>query len=117
MKVRENEFFKAIDFEAVFDEHLNEMESKIDIVIPLNRKYNNYAVDIVGNLLTGLTKVEVLGIGNDGDTIELRYLDHETILKWANIELEKYVERNKEAIMRTFPYQFEPQPTDGIRIL
>ena len=116
MKVRENEFFKAIDFEAVFDEHLNEMESKIDIVIPLNRKYNNYAVDIVGNLLTGLTKVEVFEISN-GETIELRYLDHETILKWANIELDKYLERNKEAIMAAFPYQFEPQPTDGIRIL
>ena len=117
MKVRENEFFKHIDFEFVFDEALNGLEKQIDIVIPLNRKYNGYAVDIVGNLLTGLTKVEVFGIGNDGDTIELRYLDHETILKWANVELDKYVERNKEAIMRTFPYQFEPQPTDGIRIL
>ena len=110
MKVRENEFFKAIDFEAVFDEHLNEMESKIDIVIPLNRKYNNYAVDIVGNLLTGLIKLEVFEISN-GKTIELRYLDHETILKWANIELDKYLERDKEAIMRTFPYQFKPEPT------
>ena len=82
---------------------------------PINIDGVKYGVEIIGNLLTGLTKVEVFGI-EDGETIDIK-IDHETILKWANIELDKYLERNKEAVMRTFPYQFEPEPTDGVRIL
>ena len=113
MKTKENQFFKAINFEAVFDACLDECEKIIDCVRSIKVDRVEYGVEIVGNLLTGLTKVEVF-IEEDGKNIDI---DHETILKWANIELEKYVERNKEAVMRTFPYQFEPQPTDGVRIL
>ena len=113
MKVMENKFFKAIDFEAVFDNHLDECDKKIDCIEPINIDGVKYGVEIIGNLLTGLTKVEVF-IEEDGKNIDI---DHATLLKWANIELDKYLERNKEAIMRTFPYQFEPEPTDGVRIL
>ena len=116
MKTKENQFFKAIDFEAIFDEHLNECEKTIDCVKPFRIDGVEYGVEIVGNLLTGLTKVEVFEI-QDGETIELRYLDHETLLKWADVELDKYFIDNIEAIKRTFPYQFEPEPTDGVRIL
>ena len=115
MKVIENKFFKAINFEAVFDNHLDECDKKIDCIEPIKVDGVKYSVEIIGNLLTGLTKVEVFGI-EDGEMIDIK-IDHETILKWANIELDKYLERNKEAIMRTFPYQFEPLPTDGVRCL
>ena len=113
MKTRENEFFKAIDFEAVFDECLNECEKTIDCVKPFRIDGRKYGVDIEGSLLTGLTKTEVFDL-DTGKNIDI---DHKTLLKWANIELDKYVERNYEAIKRTFPYQFEPMPTDGVRIL
>ena len=113
MKTKENQFFKAIDFEAVFDTYLDECVKIIDCVRSIKVDGAEYGVEIVGNLLTGLTKVEVY-IEEDGNNIDI---DHETILKWANIELDKYLERNKEAIMAAFPYQFEPQPTDGIRML
>ena len=113
MKVRENEFFKAIDFESFFDICLNYQSSKIFEILWFTIDNKEYGVEIWGNLLTGLIKAEVFN-PIDGKAINI---DHETILKWANIELEKYVERNKEAIMRTFPYQFKPEPTDGVRIL
>lgn len=113
MKTKENQFFKAINFEAVFDACLDECEKTIDCVKSIKVDRVEYGVEIVGNLLTGLTKVEVF-TAEDGKNIDI---DHATLLKWANIELDKYLERNKEAVMRTFPYQFEPQPTDGIRIL
>lgn len=113
MKTKENQFFKAINFEAVFDAYLDECEKTIDCVRSIKVDGVEYGVEIVGNLLTGLTKVEVF-IEEDGKNIDI---DHKTLLKWANIELDKYLERNKEAVMRTFPYQFEPLPTDGIRIL
>ena len=113
MKTKENQFFKAIDFEAVFDEHLNECEKIIDCVKPFRIDGVEYGVDIVGNLITGLTKVEVF-TEEDGKPIDI---DHETLLKWADVELDKYFIDNIEAIKRTFPYQFEPEPTDGVRIL
>jgi len=113
MKVMENKFFKAIDFENVFDKYLNLCNKKIDCIISIKVDELNYDVEILGNLLNEITLCEVYN-PEDGISIDI---DHETILKWANVELDKYVERNKEAIMRTFPYQFEPQPTDGIRIL
>ena len=113
MKTKENQFFKAIDFEAVFDACLDECEKIIDCVKSIKVDGVEYGVEIVGNLITGLTKVEVF-TEEDGKNIDI---DHETILKWANIELDKYLERNKEAVMKTFPYQLEPQPTDGIRTL
>ena len=113
METKENQFYKAIDFEAVFDACLDECEKIIDCVRSIKVDGAEYGVEIVGNLLTGLTKVEVF-IEEDGKNIDI---DHETLLKWANVELDKYLERNKEAIMAAFPYQFEPQPTDGIRTL
>ncbi len=113
METKENEFFKAIDFEAVFDAYLEECEKIIDCVRSIKVDGAEYGVEIIGNLLTGLTKVEVF-TEEDGKNIDI---DHETLLKWADIELDKYFERNKDAIMAVFPYQFEPQPTDGIRIL
>ena len=113
METKENQFYKAIDFEAVFDAYLDECEKIIDCVRSIKLDGAEYGVEIVGNLLTGLTKVEVF-IEEDGKNIDI---DHETLLKWANVELDKYLERNKEAIMAAFPYQFEPQPTDGIRML
>ena len=113
MRTKENQFFKAIDFEAIFDEHLNECEKIIDCVKPFRIDGREYGVNIEGNLLTGLTKVEVF----DLDTGENIDIDHETLLKWADVELDKYFIDNIEAIKRTFPYQFEPEPTDGVRIL
>lgn len=113
METKENQFYKAIDFEEIFDAYLGECEKTIDCVTSIKVDGVEYGVEIVGNLITGLTKVEVF-IEEDGKNIDI---DHETLLKWANIELDKYLERSKEAIKRTFPYQFEPQPTDGIRIL
>ena len=113
MKTKENQFYKAIDFVAVFDAYLDECEKIIDCVKSIKVDGVEYGVEIVGNLITGLTKVEVF-IEEDGKNIDI---DHETILKWANIELDKYFNSNFEAIKRTFPYQFEPQPTDGIRTL
>ena len=113
METKENQFFKAIDFEAVFDEHLNECEKIIDCVKPFRIDGREYGVDIVGNLLTGLTKVEVFDL-DTGKNIDI---DHETLLKWADVELDKYFIDNIEAIKRTFPYQFKPEPTDGARIL
>lgn len=113
MKTKENQLYKAIDFEAVFDAYLDECEKIIDCVKSIKVDGAEYGVEIVGNLLTGLTKVEVF-IEEDGKNIDI---DHATLLKWANIELDKYLERNKDAIMAVFPYQFEPLPTDGIRIL
>lgn len=113
MKTKENQFYKAIDFEAVFDTYLDECEKTIDCVRSIKVDGVEYGVEIVGNLLTGLTKVEVF-TEEDGKTIDI---DHEALLRWADIELDKYLERNKEAVMRTFPYQFEPLPTDGVRML
>ena len=117
MKTKENQFFKAIDFEAVFDTCLDECEKTIDCVKSIKVdgvEYGvEYGVEIVGNLITGLTKVEVF-IEEDGKNIDI---DHATLLRWGDVELDKYLERNKEAVMKTFPYQFEPQPTDGVRIL
>ena len=113
MKTKENQFYKAIDFEAVFDNHLDECDKKIDCIEPIKVDGVKYGVEIIGNLLTGLTKVEVF-TEEDGKTIDI---DHETLLRWADIELDKYFNSNFEAIKRTFPYQFEPQPTDGIRVL
>ena len=113
MKTKENQFFKAINFDAVFDAYLNECEKTIDCVRSIKVDGAEYGVEIVGNLITGLTKVEVF-IEEDGKNIDI---DHATLLRWGDVELDKYLERNKEAIMRTFPYQFEPQPTDGIRVL
>lgn len=113
METKENQFYKAIDFEAVFDAYLDECEKIIGCVRSIKVDGAEYGVEIIGNLLTGLTKVEVY-IEEDGKNIDI---DHETLLRWADIELDKYLERNKEAVKRTFPYQFEPQPTDGIRIL
>ena len=113
MKTKENQFFKAINFEAVCDACLDECEKIIDCVKSIKVDGEEYGVEIVGNLLTGLTKVEVF-IEEDGKNIDI---DHAVLLRWGDVELDKYLERNKEAIMRTFPYQFEPQPTDGVRIL
>lgn len=113
MKTKENQFFKAINFEAVFDACLDECEKTIDCVKSIKVNGVEYGVEIVGNLITGLTKVEVF-TEEDGKNIDI---DHETLLRWADVELDKYFNSNFEAIKRTFPYQFEPQPTDGIRIL
>ena len=113
MKVRENEFFKAIDFEDIFDSVLNDCTTTIFKIVWIEVDELDYYVEINGNLLTGLKRVEVF-LQFNGKPIDI---EHKTLLKWANIELDKYVERNKEAIMRTFPYQFEPEPTDGVRIL
>ena len=113
MKTKENQFFKAIDFEAVFDKCLNYHSANISEEVWITIDNKEYVVEMYGNLLTGLKRVEVFSQFN-GKPIDI---EHKTLLRWANIELDKYVERNKEAIKRTFPYQFEPQPTDGIRIL
>ena len=113
MKTKENQFFKAIDFEAVFDECLNEYEKAIDCVKSIKVDGVEYGVEIVGNLITGLTKVEVF-TEEDGKPIDI---DHATLLRWADVELDKYFNSNFEAIKRTFPYQFKPEPTDGVRIL
>ena len=113
MKTKENQFYKALDSEAVVDAYLNECEKTIDGVRSIKVDGAEYGVEIVGNLLTGLTKVEVF-IEEDGKNIDI---DHATLLRWGDVELDKYLERNKEAIMAAFPYQFEPQPTYGIRIL
>ena len=113
MKTKENQFFKAIDFESVSDTYLDECVKIIDCVKSIKVDGVEYGVEIVGNLITGLTKVEVF-IEEDGKNIDI---DHETLLRWADIELDKYFNSNYEAIKRTFPYQFEPQPTDGIRTL
>ena len=113
MKTKENQFFKAIDFEAVFDEYLNGCEKNIDCLKSIKVDGAEYGVEIVGNLLTGLTKVEVFS-EEDGKPIDI---DHETLLRWADVELDKYYIDNIEAIKRTFPYQFEPEPTDGVRML
>lgn len=113
MKTKENQFFKAIDFEAVFDEYLNECEKNIDCLKSIKVDGIEYGVEIIGNLLTGLTKVEVYDL-DTGKNIDI---DHETLLRWADVELDKYFIDNIEAIKRTFPYQFEPQPTDGVRML
>ena len=113
MKTKVNQFFKAIDFEAVFDEYLNDCEKNIDCLKSIKVDGTEYGVEIIGNLLTGLTKVEVF-TEDDGKPIDI---DHETLLKWADVELDKYFIDNIEAIKRTFPYQFEPEPTDGVRAL
>ena len=113
MKTKENQFFKAIDFEAVFDEYLNECEKIIDCVKSIKVNGVGYGVEIVGDLITGLTKVEVFYL-DSGKNIDI---DHKTLLRWADVELDKYFIDNIEAIKRTFPYQFEPEPTDGVRIL
>ena len=113
MKTKENQFFKAIDFEAVFDEYLNECEKIIDCVKSIKVDGRKYGVNIEGNLITGLTKVEVF-TEEDGKPIDI---DHKTLLIWADVELDKYFIDNIGAIKRTFPYQFEPEPTDGVRIL
>ena len=113
MKTKVNQFFKAIDFEAVFDEYLNDCEKNIDCLKSIKVDGVEYGVEIIGNLLTGLTKVEVF-IEEDGKPIDI---DHETLLKWADVELDKYFIDNIEAIKRTFPYQFKPDPTDGVRML
>ena len=113
MKTKENQFYKAIDFEAIFDAYLDECEKIIDCVKSIKVNGVEYGVEIVGNLLTGLTKVEVF-TEEDGKNIDI---DHAALLRWGDVELDKYLERNKEAIMRTFPYQFEPEPTDGVRCL
>ena len=113
MKTKENQFFKAIDFEAVFDECLNECEKIINRIRLIKVDGVKYGVEIEGNLLTGLTKVEVFGL-DAGKNIDI---DHKTLLIWADVELDKYFIDNIEAIKRTFPYQFEPEPTDGVRIL
>lgn len=117
MKVRENKFFKAIDFEAVFeavfDECLNYHSAKISEIVWVTIDDKKYVVEIDGNLLTGLTKVEVFN-AKDGKSLDI---DHTVLLRWGDVELDKYFNSNFEAIKRTFPYQFEPMPTDGIRIL
>ena len=74
MKTKENQFFKAIDFEAIFDACLDECEKIIDCVRSIKVDRVEYGVEIVGNLLTGLTKVEVF-IEEDGKNIDI---DHET---------------------------------------
>lgn len=113
MKTKENQFFKAIDFEEIFDACLDECEKTIDCVRSIKVDGMEYGVEIVGNLLTGLTKLEVFHMRAAPEA----EIDHSTLLRWADVELDKYLERNKEAIMAAFPYQFEPLPTDGIRIL
>ena len=113
MKVRENEFFKAIDFEDIFDSVLNDCTATIFKIVWIEVDELDYYVEINGNLLTGLTKLEVFHMRAAPEA----EIDHETLLRWADIELDKYLERNKEAVMKTFPYQLEPQPTDGVRIL
>ena len=113
MKAKENEFSKAIDFEAIFDAYLDECEKTIDCTKSIKVDGVEYGVEVVGNLLTGLKMVEVFN-PEDGKPIDI---DHSVLLRWGDVELDKYFNSNFEAIKRTFPYQFEPQPTDGIRML
>ena len=57
MKTKENQFFKAINFDAVFDAYLDECEKIIDCVRSIKVDGVEYGVEIVGNLLIVIGRI------------------------------------------------------------